>query len=287
MGLFSGNSGPSFDDEDLKKKAQYLFGSGGPIDPGMSPNIGPAPMPSDSQSTPSNGPSLKQRLFGYSDKSKPDEFGLQTPSKSHEGIIGSVLKYALPALVGMSRGAGALPGLATAYASNAGNEGRENAQNQALYNTQRKEALNSPLGVSEQLDKLTPEQREAVNKYKHGDDLTKLLGLQEQIRANKTNEGFKAQTTQSEEQERQARIQKDLIEAKERKYKLEHPGLTQRVSDTVGDVFGGDAPQQPSMPQSAPQSTPRPSGAVSIGVSKKDGKKYYLDANHQKIGLAE
>ncbi len=305
MGLFNGNSGPSFDDEALKKKAR-LFGMGAPIDSEMSPNIGPSPMPmaipkaastqqnqipnisaqNPSMQSQDSGHSLKERLFGYSDPVQKDEFGLQKPATDHSGIVGSIMKYALPVLMG---GAAGLPGIAAAFAGQKRQDTNQAAQKQALYNTERKEALNSPLGISEQLSKLAPEERENVIKYKHGDDLAKYLGLQEQIRANKTNEGFKAQTTQSEQAQREAQTQKDRIQAQELKYKIDHPSLLQRGSDFVGSIgsslFGGDTPQQPSAPQ--PQSAPRPSGAVAVNVSKKDGKKYYIDVNGKSMGLAE
>lgn len=141
---------PSFQHKELDRKKSRLFGTPDDVSnmedqvspqdalpPMLQQNNAQSPQPDQ----PNDSPSLKQRLFGYSDPVKNDEYGLEKPTKSHEGILSKIATYALPTLVGLAGGVGVLPGLATAYAGVKGAEGRQQNLEQELYNKDRATAL--------------------------------------------------------------------------------------------------------------------------------------------------
>lgn len=63
-------------------------------------------------------PKFSQQLFGYDEPAKQDTLGVDLPTEHHQGAFKTILDYALPALVGLGGGVGAIPGLASAFAGN-------------------------------------------------------------------------------------------------------------------------------------------------------------------------
>lgn len=291
MPLF--NSGPQLTDDDLdalKAKAKLFQspdlapqlnfgGQAGPQAAPQMPQQAPA-MPSPQQAPQNDSaaqasvaqanaptkktldkpmdPSLKQRLFGYSNAdllpanstNLTDEYGLQKPTKQHAGILSTIAKYALPALTGLTRGVGILPGITAAYAGSDKQDLQQQGLNQANYNTARTQALAS-------------ERQKNLENFQNRDLKIKENEAPIKNQLLKADIGLKGA---------------EAAKAGER-------SLLQQGADAVGNIFrhpqagkGGATP-----PAKQSQSSGRPQGAVGTAPAP-DGKMHYHDKQGNDLG---
>lgn len=134
----------------------------------------PSPDASSSSTPKKFSPSIMQKLLGYQDpppmdsQGAPqpnDQFGLQRPTRDHEGLISKILSYAAPALVGLAGGVGVLPGLASSYFGNRGREDRQYAGDVGAYNKSRAEAIAlQKMGEQNELGHMTLAERIRADK---------------------------------------------------------------------------------------------------------------------------
>lgn len=204
---------------------------------------------------PIQGPSLKQRLFGYSDPTKTDQYGLQMPTKQHEGMLSKILSYALPAITGLAGGVGVLPGLASAFMGEKGGEARGFAKQQDLYNRQLTNAL-------------AAKRQEALESIEAGK-----LGLEGQ------KLGIESGKAKTEAMKSAAETE----EARARAEKLRQKTPLQRATDYLFGS-GKDTPTPSATPFTPKGSIPKGATGTALG---EDGKKHYHDAQGNDLGLAE